>query len=106
MKFELQHIVIIALLLLILYFVSTGRRISRMGADLSTTQGSMASAGPSSIFDLDYKLGCVAGGFNPDSSFYSKSLTPGGFCGDNDWVRNQQRDFTINEGIGGSLLTK
>lgn len=99
-------IVIIGLLLLILYFVVFGRGVSRMGADLDTTQGSMAAAGPSSIFGLQHKLKCVAGGFNPDSSWYSKSLTPGGFCGDNDWIRNQQRDFEIKGGIGGSLLSK
>ena len=98
-------IAIIGLLLLILYFVVFGRGVSRMG-NLDTAQGSMAAAGPSDIFGLQHKLKCVAGGFNPDSGFYSKSLTPGGFCGDNDWVRNQQRDFEIKGGIGGSLLSK
>lgn len=97
------HVVIVALLLLILYQVTFSRKSF---ADLDTVQGSMASKGPASIFDLQHKLKCVAGGFNPDSSFYSKSLTPGGFCGDSDWVRNQQRDFEIKGGIGGSLLSK
>ena len=102
---KVAKIVVIALLLLILYQVTMGRSVSRMSM-LDTTQGSMAAAGPSSIFDLKHKLGCVAGGFNPNSSYYSKSLTPGGFCGDEDWVRNQQRDFEIKGGIGGSLLSK
>jgi hypothetical protein len=101
-----SKVVIVGLLLLILYFVTIGRGVSRMGANISTTQGAMASAGPASIFDLQHKLKCVAGGFNPESAFYSKSLTPGGFCGDMDWVRNQQRDFEIAGGIGGSLLSK
>jgi len=102
---KVTKIVVIALLLLILYQVTLGRSVSRM-AMLDTTQGSMAAAGPSSIFGLKNKLGCVAGGFNPNSSFYSKDLTPGGICGDTDWVRNQQRDFEIKGGIGGSLLAK
>jgi hypothetical protein len=101
---KVTKIVIIALLLLILFQVTMGRGMSRMA--LSTTQGPMAAAGPSSIDGLSNKLGCVAGGFNPNSSWYSRGLTPGGLCGDNDWVRNQQRDFTINGGIGGSLLAK
>jgi hypothetical protein len=102
---KVTKIVVIALLLLILYQVTMGRSVSRMGT-LDTAQGSMAAAGPDSIFGLKNKLGCVAGGFNPNSSFYSKDLTPGGLCGDNDWIRNQQRDFEIKGGIGGSLLAK
>jgi hypothetical protein len=103
---KVTKIVMIALLLLILYQVTMGRSVSRMGADLDTVQGSMAASGPSSIFGLKNKLSCVAGGFNPNSSWYSKDLTPGGLCGDNDWIRNQQRDFEIKGGIGGSLLAK
>ena len=102
---KVTKIVVIALLLLILYQVTMGRTVSRMSM-LDTTQGSMALSGPDSIFGLKNKLGCVAGGFNPNSSFYSKDLTPGGICGDNDWIRNQQRDFEIKGGIGGSLLAK
>jgi len=33
-------------------------------------------------------------------------MTPGGWCKDMDFVRNQERDFTITGGIGGSLLSK
>jgi len=102
---KVTKIVVIALLLLILFQVTMGRNVSRMSM-LDTAQGSMAASGPDSLFDLKHKLGCVAGGFNPNSSYYSKSLTPGGFCGDEDWVRNQQRDFEIKGGIGGSLLAK
>jgi hypothetical protein len=68
MKLKVHHIVTIALLLLILYFVS-GRGVSRMGAELNTSQGPMAAAGPANIFDLKHQLKCVAGGFNPDSSY-------------------------------------
>jgi hypothetical protein len=43
-------------------------------------------------------------GFNPNSAYYSKDLTPGGIEGDMDFVRGQQRDYTIERGIGGSIL--
>ena len=99
-------IVMIALLLLILYqvtFGSSGRSYMR---DLSTTQGGAAASGPASILDLKTSLGCQPSGYNKDSAYYTKSLTPGGPCGDMDYVRNQQRDYEINDGIGGSLLEK
>jgi hypothetical protein len=100
----LMNIVIIGLLVLILRQVMV-RGISGY-ADLTTTPGAGMSAGPSSIFGLKHDIKCTASGFNPDSAYYSKSLTPGGWCKDMDFVRNQERDFTIDSGIGGSLLSK
>jgi hypothetical protein len=100
-----MNIVIIGLLLIILRQV-LGRGISGYGADLTTTPGAGMSAGPSSIFGLKHDISCTASGFNPNSAYYSKSLTPGGWCKDMDFVRNQERDFTITGGIGGSLLSK
>jgi hypothetical protein len=99
-----MNLVIIGLLLVILRQV-LGRGISGY-ADLTTTPGAGMSAGPSSIFGLKYNVGCTASGFNPQSAYYSKSLTPGGWCKDMDFVRNQERDFKITDGIGGSLLNK
>jgi hypothetical protein len=98
----LMNIVIIGLLVIILLQVM-GRGVS--GFDLVTTPGKGLSSGPSSIYGLKHDVKCTASGFNPDSAYYSKSLTPGGWCGDMDFVRNQERDFTI-ENIGGSLLAK
>jgi hypothetical protein len=100
-----MNIVIIGLLLIILRQV-LGRGISGYGAELMTTPGAGMSAGPSSIFGLKHDIKCTASGFNPDSAYYSKSLTPGGWCKDMDFVRNQERDYTIDSGIGGSLLSK
>jgi hypothetical protein len=100
-----MNIVIIGLLLIILRQV-LGRGISGYGAALTTTPGAGMSAGPSSIFGLKYDLGCTASGFNPNSAYYSKSLTPGGWCKDMEFVRNQERDYSIDGGIGGSLLSK
>jgi hypothetical protein len=100
----LMNVVIIALLLLILRQV-IGRGASGY-ASLATTPGAGMSAGPSSIFGLKHDIKCTASGFNPNSAFYSKSLTPGGWCDDMAFVRNQERDYTIDGGIGGSLLSK
>ena len=101
----LMNVAIIGLLILILLQVM-GRGVSPMGSVLGTTPGSGMSSGPSSIFGLKHDIKCTASGFNPDSAYYSKSLTPGGWCKDMDFVRNQERDFTIDSGIGGSLLNK
>lgn len=101
-----SKIVIISLLVLILAVLLMGRGVSGFGADLTTTPGKGMLSGPSSIFGLKHDLKCTASGFNPDSAYYSKSLTPGGWCKDMEFVRNQERDFTIDSGIGGSLLAK
>jgi len=106
MKVKLINVAILALLAMILFKLMGGRGVSGFGANLMTTPGPGMSGGPASIFDLKHKVGCTSSGFNPDSSFYSKSLTPGGLCGDMDFVRNQERDYTIDSGIGGSLLAK
>jgi len=100
-----MNIVIIGLLLLLLRQV-LGRGISGFGANLTTTPGAGMSAGPSSIFGLKHDISCTTSGFNPNAAYYSKSLTPGGWCKDMDFVRNQQQDYTIDGGIGGSLLSK
>lgn len=92
-------ILIIALLLLILYQVTFPRISGYAELKTKTTSGE-----PSGMFSLKHKLNCVAGGFNKDSAYYSKSLTPGGLCGDMDFVRNSERDYKIVGGHGGSLL--
>jgi hypothetical protein len=33
-------------------------------------------------------------------------MTPGGLCGDEDFVLSQMRDYSIANGIGGSLLDR
>jgi hypothetical protein len=58
--------------------------------------------GPKSIFDLPYKLDCVPGP-TPEGSNYTKSLTPGGFCGAGQWVASQA-NYTITGGIGDNKL--
>ena len=56
---------------------------------------------PESIFDLEHKIECVPG--SKDSAYYTKSLSPGGICGDQAFVR-RSADAKIVGGIGGSLI--
>jgi hypothetical protein len=55
-----------------------------------------------SIFDLEHRLEC-APGHTSEGSTYTKSLTPGGVCGAEKLVA-EQAGYTIEEGIGGSLI--
>jgi len=58
-----------------------------------------------SLFDLPHDLKCTPGAVGSDSA-NSWGLTPGGICGDQDLIRKQMREYTIDEGIGGDLLSK
>lgn len=55
-----------------------------------------------SIFDLPYKMSCVPGP-QEDASAYTLGLSPGGICGAQEFVADQA-DYSIDDGIGGSLL--
>ena len=101
----LVHAVIIGLLLAILYLLVQGKSSGFEGAPLVTMPGAAASAGPKSIQDLKSSLECVAGP-GEKSEWYSRGLNPGGVCGISEYVRDQERDYVIADGIGGSLLEK
>jgi hypothetical protein len=55
-----------------------------------------------SLFDLKYDMKCVPG---PDETagYYTRDLTPGGYCGDQEFVA-AGANYEIIDGIGGSLL--
>lgn len=55
-----------------------------------------------SIFDLENRLDC-APGHTSEGTTYTKSLTPGGLCGSEKLVA-EQAGYSIEEGIGGSLI--
>ena len=99
------HAVIIGLLLAILVILFQGRgSVSRYEPyDLVTVAGPNAKADPASIFNMKVGLDCVAGP-SEKAAYYSQGLTPGGLCGSGEYVRDQQRDYAIASGIGGSLL--
>ena len=102
------HAVIIGLLLAILVMLVRGRGGSvstYQPADIVTVAGPNAKADPKSIFDLKVGLDCVAGP-SENAAYYSQGLTPGGLCEPGNNVKDQQRDYTIADGVGGSLLEK
>ncbi len=96
---KVSKIVVIVLLLIILYQVSFPRVSGYADLAIKTSRGE-----PSGLFKLKNGLKATVSGFNPNSAYYSKDLTPGGLEGDMDFVRGQQRDYTIERGIGGSIL--
>ena len=100
--------VIIGLLLAILVILvqgSSARSSTYEPAPIMITPGPNVSADPTSIFDIKPALGCVAGP-SKDAAYYSSGLTPGGLCGDGDYVKDNMRDYAIADGVGGSLLEK
>lgn len=100
-----SRLVIFGLLLAILYMLVKGRSSNYMGSPLDIVMGAGAKAGPDSIFGLKNDVKCVPGP-NADSAYYTEDLTPGGLCGDQEYVRNQMRDWSITSGIGGSLFDR
>lgn len=65
-----------------------------------TTSGSK-SAGKS-ILDLPYSEECMPGKEN--GAYYTKNLTPGGICGDQQFVNDAMHGYVIESGIGDNLL--
>lgn len=99
--------VMIGLLVAILVLLVRGQATMSMyvPSELTTKPGSAASRGPQSFSDLQSSIECVPGP-SPDAEYYTSGLTPGGLCGGGDFVHSQMRDFSIVDGIGGSLLEK
>jgi len=101
----LTHAVIIGLLIAIIVLLSRQSRSYMTAAPIVTTPGPNASKDTKSLLDRKPSLDCTPGP-GESASYYSMGLTPGGLCGDGDYVHDQIRDFAIADGIGGSLLEK
>ena len=103
----LVHAIIIGLLLAILVMLVQGRggSSSYEPSPLVTTAGPNARSDPKSIFDLKIGLDCVPGP-SENAAYYTQGLTPGGLCDSGEYVKDQQRDYAIADGVGGSLLEK
>ena len=97
--------VIIGLLVAILVMLVQGRGSHYEPSPLVTTAGAEASSGPTSLTEIPSSLDCTPGPAE-NASYYTRGLTPGGLCGDGAMVRAQIRDFSIENGIGGSLLER
>lgn len=103
----LTQAVIIGLLVAILVLLVQGRGTTAtyVAAPLDTKAGSQASSGPTTLTEIPSSLECTPGPAEK-ASYYTRGLTPGGLCGDGDMVHSQIRDFSIENGIGGSLLER
>lgn len=101
----LTQAVIIGLLVAILVMLVQGRGSTYEAAPLVTSPGSAAAVGPKTLADIPSSLECTPGP-SEKAAYYTRGLTPGGLCGDGDAIREQIRDFSIEGGIGGSLLER
>ena len=94
------HLVIIGLLLMIIYRMYQPSMFALHPSEMVTTGTGIP---PSALFNMNPDLSCVPGPA-ARASYYTRGLTPGGLCGDGNWVHDQQRKWSIQSGIGGSLL--
>ena len=69
---------------------------------LSPTHIETTGSPKGSFHDLPYNLECVPGPTDK-GSYYTRSLTPGGYCGDQQFVHDTM-NYEISNGIGGSLI--
>jgi hypothetical protein len=92
---------IIGLLLYILWILSTKSQYEPAPLVTNPT----VTSGPKSLDAIPSSLDCTPGP-SEKASYYTRGLTPGGLCGDQDYVRDQLREYAISDGIGGSLLEK
>jgi hypothetical protein len=101
----LSNAVIIALLIVVVVMLARQGSSGYEGAPLEIKPTGNAARGPQSLFDINPSLECTPGP-SANASYYTSGLTPGGLCGDGDFVKGQLREFDIENGIGGSLLEK
>ena len=95
-KKQATSVVIFVALMALAYFLRKGYN-KRSPYELSPEPIKITSK-DGDIFSLPYDIKCLS------TSYYTKDLTPGGICGDQEFVRSQAEDYKIVDGIGGSLL--
>ena len=91
---------VLVCIIIILVFMRTSSSSLYTGSPIVAT--SSGDDNFQAMTDLPYKLSCVPGP-QADASPYTKSLTPGGMCGIQEFV-NARSNYKITGGIGGSLL--
>lgn len=100
------HALIIGLLIVIIVMLARPSRSGYSASPLLTQPtGVAAQDGPKSLFDIKPGLDCTPGP-SENASYYTMGLTPGGLCDDSQFIKGQLRDYSIVEGVGGSLLEK
>ena len=99
------HAVIIGLLVAILVLVVQGSESGYEPFPLVVNAGPAARQTNGDIFSQKDRIDCVPGP-SETADYYTMGLTPGGLCGGSAMIRDQMRDYTIADGVGGSLLEK
>lgn len=99
------HALIIGLLVVIIVMLTQSRRAGFEPAPLLTQPTGNVASGPQSLFDIKPSIECTPGP-SENASYYTMGLSPGGLCDDSSFVKGQLRDYSIVEGVGGSLLEK
>ena len=99
---RVEQIVYAVLVCIIIILVLTRMSSSSLYTGSPIVATSSGDDNFQAMTDLPYKLSCVPGP-QADASPYTKSLTPGGVCGIQEFV-NARSNYTITGGIGGSLL--
>lgn len=97
-----MYVVLIAIVVIVIVTSLAKSGYALAPQDISIQQDKTGGQADS-IFDLSYDVKCVPGPQDTAAS-YTKSLTPGGFCGDQKWVA-AQANYVITDGIGSSLLS-
>jgi hypothetical protein len=97
--------VIIGLLIAILYNLTRSRSVVTFASTPQPIQLSKEGEAAGAIFSLKSDLECTAGP-GAKAEEYSQDLTPGGLCGVGEFVHSQMKDYSIADGIGGSLLER
>lgn len=100
-KNTFMYVVLFSIIAILLYsrmFRSSGYTLSPSGISINT-KGDDDFQG---MMKLPYKIECVPGP-QAGASPYTKSLTPGGSCGIQEFVK-ARADYQITGGIGESLL--
>jgi len=101
------HALIIGLLIVIIVMLTRSARSGFQAAQLTTQPTGVAaqSGAPTSLFDIKPSLECTPGP-SENAAYYTMGLTPGGLCDDGVFIKGQLRDYSIVDGVGGSLLEK
>jgi hypothetical protein len=94
--------VVLVLILIVLLFKRVSGYTLSPSIESSPLKLTTKIGDDESMMALPYKLECVPGP-QETASPYTKSLTPGGFCGIQEFVK-AHADYKITGGIGESLL--
>ena len=87
----------------LVYLILNGcGKSSEKYAPLTTSAPKTGDDVAKGLRSLKYSLECVPG--SKTGGYYTKNLTPGGVCDDQQYVNDVMHSYSIESGIGGNLL--